>query len=416
VNLILALPIEVRMAALFVLGICAGTLMVAARERLADPTLKAGANGRRGSEWLPLVGWWRWSQRITTSNGASGRRRQLLAELTLGFLFAGLYWWEIEERGFVSPPLGPGVEPGLALLGVMHTQLFSHLLLIWLMGLASWIDIDERVIPDSITVPGAMLGLLLAALMPNSLPPVIALVVPNGEQLVGTVTPFSPESWPANWNGFPHGQSLAVGLACLWGWCFALMPRLWRPGRGLVKAVRMFFAYWCRWPGLPMVIAAAAVGTPLVLFAWWKDGLIWQGMFTTLVGLAVGGCMIWAVRIVGGWSLGREAMGFGDVTLLAMIGAFLGWQACLLVFFLAPFAGLVIGVGRWALRLGNEIWYGPFLCLATLGVIVYWASLWEWLSPRLFQIFQLGWIAIAMLAVSLAVMAVLLILLRFLRR
>lgn len=196
----------------------------------------------------------------------------------------------------------------------------------------------------------------------------------------------------------------------------ALMPRLWRPGRGLVKAVRMFFAYWGRWPGLPMVIAAAIVGTPLVLFAWWKGGEIWQETFTSLVGLAVGGCMIWAVRIVGGWSLGREAMGFGDVTLLAMIGAFLGWQVCLLVFFLAPFAGLVIGIGRWAFRLGNEIWYGPFLCLAAVGVIVSWASLWLWLSPRLLMIFQLGWIAIAMLGVSLGIMALLLILLRFLRR
>src|SRR3954467_10819288 len=64
VNLFLALPIEVRLAVLFVVGVCAGTLMVAARGRLSDPALKIGANGRRGWEWLPLVGWWRWSQRI----------------------------------------------------------------------------------------------------------------------------------------------------------------------------------------------------------------------------------------------------------------------------------------------------------------------------------------------------------------
>ena len=36
-------------------------------------------------------------------------------------------------------------------------------------------------------------------------------------------------------------------------------------------------------------------------------------------------------------------MGFGDVTLLAMIGAFVGWQGVIVVFFLAPFAGAVIG-------------------------------------------------------------------------
>ena len=363
-NLILALPIAVRLAALFVLGLCAGTLMIVARQRLSDPLLKTEANGRRGLEWLPVLGWWRWSRRIKTSHGASGRRRQLVVEVLLGSLFAGLYWWEIDQLGFVSPPLLRLANPDIQLLCMMHAQFLCHLLLIWLMGTASWIDIDERVIPDSITVPGAMLGLLLAVLLPNSLPPIPAIALPAGNLTIEPIHLFSPADWSPNWNGLPNRSSLAVGLACLWGWCLALMPRLWRPGRGLVKAVRMFFAYWGRWPGLPMVNAAALIGTPLVVYSWWQGGAIWQSAFTSLVGLAVGGCMIWSVRIVGGWSLGREAMGFGDVTLLAMIGAFLGWQACLLVFFLAPFAGLVIGIGRWAFRLGNEIWYGPFLCLA----------------------------------------------------
>ena len=44
--------------------------------------------------------------------------------------------------------------------------------------------------------------------------------------------------------------------------------------------------------------------------------------------------------MVGSLALRREAMGFGDVTLMAMIGAFLGWQAAVLTFFLAPFFGL----------------------------------------------------------------------------
>ena len=68
-------------------------------------------------------------------------------------------------------------------------------------------------------------------------------------------------------------------------------------------------------------------------------------------------------------------MGFGDVTLMAMIGAFLGWQPCLIIFFLAPFAGLVIGVLRLILFRDREIPYGPFLCLATLVVIVAWARI-----------------------------------------
>ncbi len=53
--------------------------------------------------------------------------------------------------------------------------------------------------------------------------------------------------------------------------------------------------------------------------------------------LAFGG-VIWAVRVLGRWTLRMEAMGFGDVTLMAMIGTYMGWQASLVVFFLAPLA------------------------------------------------------------------------------
>ena len=57
-------------------------------------------------------------------------------------------------------------------------------------------------------------------------------------------------------------------------------------------------------------------------------------------------------------------MGFGDVTLMAMIGAFMGWQPCMIVFFLSPFAGAVVGLVQWCLIRDNVIPYGPFLCLA----------------------------------------------------
>ena len=92
----------------------------------------------------------------------------------------------------------------------------------------------------------------------------------------------------------------------------------------------------------------------------------WAGLLTALVGMAASGGLVWMVRIIGPASLGREAMGFGDVTLMAMIGAFLGWQPCLIVFFLAPCrAGG--RAGRPDPPPGREIPYGPFLCLAARG-------------------------------------------------
>lgn len=68
-----------------------------------------------------------------------------------------------------------------------------------------------------------------------------------------------------------------------------------------------------------------------------------------------------------------SSMGGGDVKLLAMIGAFLGWQAALLTFFLAPFFGVVAGIINLLVKKDHTIPYGPFLALAAL-VNIFWAQ------------------------------------------
>jgi leader peptidase (prepilin peptidase)/N-methyltransferase len=68
-----------------------------------------------------------------------------------------------------------------------------------------------------------------------------------------------------------------------------------------------------------------------------------------------------------------ESMGGGDVKLLAMIGAFLGWQKAILTFFLAPFFGAAIGIINLIARKDHTIPYGPFLSLAAL-LSIFWAD------------------------------------------
>jgi leader peptidase (prepilin peptidase) / N-methyltransferase len=68
-----------------------------------------------------------------------------------------------------------------------------------------------------------------------------------------------------------------------------------------------------------------------------------------------------------------ESMGGGDVKLLAMIGAFLGWQAAVLSFFIAPFFGLVVGVANLLIKKEHTIPYGPFLSLAAI-VSLFWSA------------------------------------------
>jgi hypothetical protein len=101
----------------------------------------------------------------------------------------------------------------------------------------------------------------------------------------------------------------------------------------------------------------------------------------------------------------REAMGFGDVTLLAMIGAWLGWQATIIVFFLAPLVALAFAIGRLVLRGDREIPFGPFLCIAAMSLFFLWPGLWERFGETCFA---RGWQLIAVLLVCFTLLVLLL--------
>lgn len=91
----------------------------------------------------------------------------------------------------------------------------------------------------------------------------------------------------------------------------------------------------------------------------------------SLLGAAAGGLTIYAAGILGKMIFKKEAMGFGDVKFLAMIGAFLGWQKVLLVFFLAPLFGSAVGIVLKIRYKIETIPYGPYLSLAAIIAILY---------------------------------------------
>ena len=66
-------------------------------------------------------------------------------------------------------------------------------------------------------------------------------------------------------------------------------------------------------------------------------------------------------------------MGGGDVKLLAMVGAFLGWQMAILAFFIAPFFGAILGIVVKIRTKESVIPYGPFLSLGAL-ISLFWGN------------------------------------------
>jgi leader peptidase (prepilin peptidase) / N-methyltransferase len=115
---------------------------------------------------------------------------------------------------------------------------------------------------------------------------------------------------------------------------------------------------------------------------WYDRARTGHALAWSLTGLLVGGVGTYLVRLVSSLVLGVEAMGLGDVTLMAMIGSFLGWQAVLLVFAVAPLTGLLVALVGQIVANRPYLPYGPCLSLATVLVLVGWSSLWE--QTRLF--------------------------------
>jgi leader peptidase (prepilin peptidase)/N-methyltransferase len=129
--------------------------------------------------------------------------------------------------------------------------------------------------------------------------------------------------------------------------------------------------------------ALVATGPP----AWTITYPHLHGLLVSLAGIAVGAFVVWLVRAIGFWALKREAMGDGDIYLMAMIGSFLGWQATIVVFFLAPLCALLVALVMLPFKRSREIPYGPYLSLAALLVLFAFRHVWP---PFESGIFSLG--------------------------
>ncbi|MCJ7782979.1 MAG: prepilin peptidase [Desulfobacterales bacterium] len=101
----------------------------------------------------------------------------------------------------------------------------------------------------------------------------------------------------------------------------------------------------------------------------------------SLIGILLGGGSLFLVATVYQWLFKREGMGGGDVKLLAMIGAFLGWKTVILTILLSSLIGSITGVIMMVLK-GKDFKYaipfGPFLSLGAVISLFYGENLIRW--------------------------------------
>ena len=131
-------------------------------------------------------------------------------------------------------------------------------------------------------------------------------------------------------------------------------------------------------------VATARIAPLQKLWSSWLGARWFSALAGSLFGTFAGAGVVWLTRIFGTLAFGREAMGMGDVHLMAGVGAVLGWQIPVIAFVLAAFYGLgwsaVSLLGR---KYRRDVPYGPWLSLATVTVMIAYEPIVEYLRPGL---------------------------------
>ena len=117
------------------------------------------------------------------------------------------------------------------------------------------------------------------------------------------------------------------------------------------------------YPGIPLCLVLASTVLPL-------------GPVQAAIGCLIGGGLFFLIAILSEALLKREGMGGGDIKLVAMIGALVGWDKVLLAIFSASLFGSIISMSLMLFRVINRrdlIPFGPFLAIGAL-IALFWGN------------------------------------------
>ncbi len=125
-------------------------------------------------------------------------------------------------------------------------------------------------------------------------------------------------------------------------------------------------------PGIPIGFAASFL---LPQVSW----------HASMLGILIGGGSLFAVAWGYRLLTGKDGMGGGDIKLLAMIGAFIGWQGVLFTIMASSFTGTLAGLlvmikNRKNMKLAVP--FGPFLAIGAILYIFFGPQLIEWYMGR----------------------------------
>jgi leader peptidase (prepilin peptidase)/N-methyltransferase len=129
---------------------------------------------------------------------------------------------------------------------------------------------------------------------------------------------------------------------------------------------------------IPDVISLPGIPVFFLLAVFFMDVPIWEA----LLGILIGGGSLFAIAFLYEIITKREGMGGGDIKLLAMLGAFLGWKSLFFILFVSSLLGAVVGVSAMIIK-GQDMKYavpfGPFLSTAAVAYLFVGAGVMKFL-------------------------------------
>ena len=166
--------------------------------------------------------------------------------------------------------------------------------------------------------------------------------------------------------------------------CAVFLVHYWIFGWSALLAVRLLFA--CALIALFAIDLEHKILPDRITLPGIVAGLIFSlvlppGIVSALIGTLVGGGVLWLIGEAYYRYAGQEGMGGGDVKMLAMVGAFLGWKLVVVTLFLSSVAGSVIGMlviaaGRGGMK--HALPYGTFIALGALVASLFGEQIVAW--------------------------------------
>lgn len=103
----------------------------------------------------------------------------------------------------------------------------------------------------------------------------------------------------------------------------------------------------------------------------------WQGFLEAVIGASVGFGILWIVAVAGKWVFKEEAMGGGDIKMMAMVGSFVGWKGVLLTIFTGALFGTLVFVPL-SIKRKRLVPFGVFLAVGAAVTYVWGRDMIEW--------------------------------------